>query len=73
MSARGTLNIIKQRYDLDLTYHGSVTGLAHRQVWHGVWILDGVGEIARGTASSKAEAKEESSRLAVIWLISNGY
>jgi hypothetical protein len=73
MSARDTLNVIKQRHELILTYHVFVEGPDHSQVWHGVWVLDGVGEIARGTAGSKTGAREEAARIAVIWLISSGY
>jgi hypothetical protein len=73
MSARDALNIIRQRHELILTYHEFGDGPAHLQAWHGVWILEGVGEIGRGTAGSKTGAKEEAARMAVIWLLGCGY
>lgn len=72
-NAREEINVIKQKYELRLIYRETVIGPPHAQVWLGVWLLYGTGEIGRATASTKIAAKEDSARLAVVWLIGSGY
>jgi hypothetical protein len=69
VTARNTINVIKQKYELQLAYQESVLGPEHAQTWLGVWFLYGTGEIGRATARTKAGAKEESARIAVLWLV----
>lgn len=72
-TARDDLNVIKQRHNLVICYSETVNGPQHSQVWFGWWSLQGVGDIGRANATSKAGAKEESARMAVEWLVQAGY
>jgi hypothetical protein len=69
VTARDTINVIKQKYELQLAYQESVLGPEHDQTWLGMWFLYGTGEVGRATARTKAGAKEESARIAVLWLV----
>ncbi|PVG04426.1 hypothetical protein CPB86DRAFT_778702 [Serendipita vermifera] len=73
MNARDYINVLKQHYNLKLTYEDWVTGPGHAQLWTGLWKLEDVGEIGRASATSRIAAKEESARVAVSWLSNSGH
>lgn len=73
MSYRAVLNLIKQKYHLQLEYTDTVHGPSQAHVWCGEWILNGNQTIGTGESSTRAGAKEDSARPAVETLIAYGY
>jgi hypothetical protein len=73
VNARDYINVLKQHYNLNLTYEDWVTGPSHAQLWTGTWKLQDVGEIGRASATSRTVAREDAAKFAVHWLNNSGH
>ncbi|PVG04395.1 hypothetical protein CPB86DRAFT_793063 [Serendipita vermifera] len=76
-SYRAILNLIKQRYRLDINYTDVVYGKANAHVWCGEWTFRRAGGdivvIGTGESATRAGAKEYSAKPAVESLIEQGF